>query len=602
MKKIVYILISLIAVAGFLTSCDKDFLETKPLTEFSEVDVWNDPALVETFINQIYWRLDEPFSNGRLKSNIVDEGHYRGNGASKNFNNSLLTVDQIPGWSTPSRYRSWDDIFKTIRYCNIFFANIEKVPFESTLTDGKTLGDRMKGEVHFLRAYLYHELTAVYGGVPIITEPYGLTDDFLIERSSYNDCVDFMVEELDLAASLLPSVNSGDAKGRATKGAALALKARVLLYAASDLYNTTVFQGYSKPELIGYTSGSRNDRWTAAKNAAKAVMDLELYSLYKANPAPTDSVAKNLAELFIAKNTEEDIFIKYFTTNQSQMYGIVTGPNGYHNWGTNAPIQEMVDAYEMKDGSKFDWTNPAHAALPYANREPRFYSTVLYEGSVWKPRPADVQNIDPIGIIQAGKWERWDEASQSKKIYYGVDTRQSTVENWNGSYTGYYLRKGLDPAVDAQYFYATVPWRWMRYAEVLLNYAEACIELGGADLQPGLDALNLVRKRAGMPPRITNDQATAREYVRHERRIELAFEEHRFFDVRRWVIGPQVYKPIKVADITYVMDPVTHITATVPKIVPKNFETWAWLDKAYFFPILRAEMSKNNKLIQNPGY
>jgi len=602
MKKIVYILISLIAVAGFLTSCDKDFLETKPLTEFSEVDVWNDPALVETFINQIYWRLDEPFSNGRLKSNIVDEGHYRGNGASKNFNNSLLTVDQIPGWSTPSRYRSWDDIFKTIRYCNIFFANIDKVPFESTLTDDKTLGDRMKGEVHFLRAYLYHELTAVYGGVPIITEPYGLTDDFLIERSSYNDCVDFMVEELDLAASLLPSVNSGDAKGRATKGAALALKARVLLYAASDLYNTTVFQGYSKPELIGYTSGSRNDRWTAAKNAAKAVMDLGLYSLYKANPAPTDSVAKNLAELFIAKNTEEDIFIKYFTTNQSQMYGIVTGPNGYHNWGTNAPIQEMVDAYEMKDGSKFDWTNPAHAALPYANREPRFYSTVLYEGSVWKPRPADVQNIDPIGIIQAGKWERWDEASQSKKIYYGVDTRQSTVENWNGSYTGYYLRKGLDPAVDAQYFYATVPWRWMRYAEVLLNYAEACIELGGADLQPGLDALNLVRKRAGMPPRITNDQATAREYVRHERRIELAFEEHRFFDVRRWVIGPQVYKPIKVADITYVMDPVTHITATVPKIVPKNFETWAWLDKAYFFPILRAEMSKNNKLIQNPGY
>jgi hypothetical protein len=601
MKKIAYILISLLSVAGLLTSCDKEFLETKPLTEFSEVDVWNDPALVETFINQIYWRLDEPFSNGRLKSNIVDEGHYRGNGASKNFNNSLLTVDQIPGWSTPSRYRSWDDIYKTIRYCNIFFANIDKVPFESTVTDGKTLGDRMKGEVHFLRAFLYHELTAVYGGVPIITEPYGLTDEFLIERSSYSDCVDFMVEELDLAAGLLPATHSGDAKGRATKGAALALKSRVLLYAASDLYNTTVFQGYSNPELIGYTGGSRTDRWTSAKNAAKAVMDLGTYSLYKANPAPTDSVARNLAELFIAKDTEEDIFIKYFTTNQAQMYGIVTGPNGYHNWGTNAPIQEMVDAYEMKDGSKFSWTNPAHAALPYANREPRFYSTILYEGSVWKPRPADVQNIDPVGIIQAGKWERWDEASQSKKIYYGVDTRQSTVENWNGSYTGYYLRKGLDPAVDAQYFYATVPWRWIRYGEILLNYAEACIELGGADLQTGLDALNLVRKRAGMPPRITSDQATAREYVRHERRIEMAFEEQRFFDVRRWVIGPEVYKPIKVADITYKMNP-DKTTATVPTIVPVAFETWKWIDKAYFFPILRAEMSKNSKLIQNPGY
>lgn len=601
MKKIAYILISLISVAGLLTSCDKEFLETKPLTEFSEVDVWNDPALVETFINQIYWRLDEPFSNGRLKSNIVDEGHYRGNGASKNFNNSLLTVDQIPGWSTPSRYRTWDDIYKSIRYCNIFFANIDKVPFESTLTDGKTLGDRMKGEVHFLRAFLYHELTAVYGGVPIITEPYGLTDDFLIARNSYSDCVDFMVEELDLAAGLLPTAHSGDGKGRATKGAALSLKSRVLLYAASDLYNTTVFQGYSNPELIGYTGGSRTDRWTAAKNSAKVVMDLGLYNLYKANPAPTDSVARNLAELFIAKNTDEDIFIKYFTTNQAQMYGIVTGPNGYHNWGTNAPIQEMVDAFEMKDGSKFSWSNPAHASLPYANREPRFYSTVLYEGSVWKPRPADVQNIDPVGIIQAGKWERWDEASQSKKIFYGVDTRQSTVENWNGSYTGYYLRKGVDPAVDAQYFYATVPWRWIRYAEILLNYAEACIELGGADLQTGLDALNLVRKRAGMPPRITSDQAAAREYVRHERRIELAFEEQRFFDVRRWVIGPQVYKPIKVADITYKMNP-DRTTATVPTIMPVAFETWKWLDKAYFFPILRTEMSKNNLLIQNPGY
>lgn len=601
MRKI-YILITLFAVVGFLSSCDKDFLETKPLTEFSEVDVWNDPALVETFINQIYWRLDEPFSNGRLKSNIVDEGHYRGNGASKNFNNCLLTVDQIPGWSTPSRYRSWNDIYKTIRYCNIFFANIEKVPFETTLTDGKTLGDRMKGEVHFLRAYLYHELTAVYGGVPIITKPYGLSDDFLIERSSYSDCVDFMVSELDLAASLLPETHSGDAKGRATKGAALALKARVLLYAASDLYNTTVFPGYSNPELIGYTGGSRTERWTAAKNAAKAVIDLGLYSLYKAEPAPSDSVAQNLAELFIAQNTEEDIFIKYFTTNQRQMYGIVTGPNGYHNWGTNAPIQEMVDAYEMKDGSKFDWNNPAHASLPYANREPRFYATVLYEGAVWKPRPADVQNVDPIGIIQVGKWERWDEETQSVKIHYGVDTRQSTVENWNGSYTGYYLRKGLDPAVDAQYFYATVPWRWMRYAEVLLNYAEACIELGGADLQTGLDALNLVRKRAGMPPRVTDDQAEAREFVRHERRLELAFEEHRFFDVRRWVIGPEVYKPIKVADVTYKMDPVTKVTATVPTIFPKDFETWSWNDKAYFFPILRDEMSKNSKLIQNPGY
>lgn len=598
MRNKIYILSIFLFAAAIMASCSKDFLETKPLTEFSEVDVWNDPALVETFINNIYWRLDEPATNGRLKSNIVDEAHYRGNGASKNFNNGLLTVDQIPGWSTPSRYRSWDELYKSIRYCNIFFANIDKVPFETNLVDGKTMKDRTMGEVHFLRAYLYHLLTAVYGGVPIITEPYGLTDEFKIARSSYEESVNFIVEELDLAAGLLPAVHSGDNKGRATKGAAMALKARVLLYAASDLYNTTVFPGFSKPELIGYVGGDRQARWRAARDAAKAVIDLNQYSLYKAIPSPTDSVAKNLAELFIAKNTEEDIFVKYFSTNQAQMMGIVQGPNGYHNWGTNAPLGDIVDDYEMKDGTKFDWTNPAHKAAPYTNREPRFYASILYEGAYWKPRPADVQGIDPIGIIRVGKWEVWDAATSAKKIVYGVDTRQSTIENWNGGYPGYYLRKFLDPAVDAQYFYATVTWRWMRYAEVLLNYAEACIELGEED--PARNALNQIRTRAGMPP-ITETGAALRDRYRHERRIELAFEEQRFFDVRRWVIGPQAYHPVHSIDVTYKLLP-DNSTSTIPTYEPKVFETWKWVDKAYFFPILRDEMNKNDLLVQNPGY
>lgn len=581
-----------------MTGCSKDFLDTKPLTEFSDVDVWKDPALVETFINQIYWRLDEPASNGRLKSNIVDEAHYRGNGASLNFNKSLLTVDQIPGWSTPSRYRAWNDIYKTIRYCNLFFANVDKVPFDNTIVDGKSQKDRMMGEVYFLRAYLYHELTSVYGGVPIIKNAYTLTDEFNIARNTYEECVSFMVEDLDLAGGLLPTVQSGNNKGRATKGAAMALKSRVLLYAASDLYNTTVFPGYDHPELIGYVGGSRTARWTAAKNAAKDVMDLGIYSLFKATPAPGDSVAKNLADLFIAKDTEEDIFIKYFTSNQQQLLGLVSGPNGWHNWGTNAPLSDMVDDYEMKDGTKFSWTNPEHAAAPYKNREPRFYASILYEGAVWKKRPADVERIDPVGVIQVGTWQKWDAASGTMKLSYGLDTRKSVIEDWNGGYPGYYLRKFQDPAVDAQYFYQTVPWRWIRYGEVLLNYAEACIELGQDD--EAKLYLNQIRKRAGMPP-ITETGAALKQRYRHERRIELAFEEQRFFDVRRWVIGPQAYHPVKYVEVIYKMNP-DHTTATVPTITPKTLETWVWQDKAYFFPILRDEMNKNNLLIQNPGY
>ena len=141
-------------------------------------------------------------------------------------------------------------------------------------------------------------LTNLFGGVPIITKTYELDDDFSAPRNTYAECIKFIADECDLAASLLPLNYTGDRIGRATKGAALALKARILLYAASDLHNTTVFPGYSNPELIGYTDANRTARWQAAKDAAKAVMDLGIYSLFRPNPAPTDSVAQNFVDLF----------------------------------------------------------------------------------------------------------------------------------------------------------------------------------------------------------------------------------------------------------------------------------------------------------------
>jgi hypothetical protein len=598
MKVKIYKFIMLLFGVLFLASCDKDFLETTPSTEFSETSVWSDPPLVETFINNIYWRRDEPFSPGRLKANLVDEGHYRGNAPSLNFNKCLLTADQIPGLSTPSRYLTWNDIYKSIRFCNIFFEKIDGVPFDNTVTDGKTLKDRMTGEVHFLRAYNYFLLTRMYGGVPLITKAYELTDDFLIARNSYAECVDFMVAECDTAISMLPLTHSGDNKGRATMGAAMTLKSRILLYAASDLFNTTVFTGYSNPEYIGYTDANRTARWQKAKDAAKAVIDLGAYSLYKAIPLPGDSVAKNINEMFLAKNTVEDIFVKYFTTNSTQQIALVSGPNGWHNWGTNAPLGDFVDDIEMKDGTRFSWTNPVHATSPYKNRDPRFYANILYEGAKWKPRTADVAPTDPQGIVQVGRWEKWDAVNNKTVITYGLDTRQSPIENWNGGYPGYYLRKYQDPAVDAQYFYQTVPWRYFRYGEIILNYAEACIELG-QDAEARL-YINMIRRRAGMPD-ITESGTALRDRYRHERKIELMFEDHRIWDVRRWVIGPQAYRLTHVIDVVYKLLP-DKTTSTVPTYTSKNFETYAWINKAYFFPILRDEMNKNSMLVQNPGY
>jgi hypothetical protein len=596
MKHIFKLLMVLVVLTA--AGCKKDFLETQPSSEFSEDAVWSDPALAETFLNQIYFRLDEPLTVGRMKANMVDEAHYRGNAASFNFNNSLITQDDIPGWTNQSRFRSWADVYKSIRYCNIFFKKVAEIPENAGLVDGKTLKQRMTGEAHFLRAYLYFNLNSVYGGVPLITDVYELDGDFQVARNTFAETVDFIVKDLDEAAKLLPKENSGNNKGRATLGAALALKARVLLYAASDLYNTPVFSGYAKPELIGYTDGDRSARWKAAKDAAKAVIDLGSYRLYKAVPAATDSVAQNFAEITLTNYTEEDIFVKFFTTAMVQNFGLYSAPNGYHGWGTNAPIAELVDDFEMADGTKFDWSNPASAAEPYKNREPRFYATILYNEASWRARPDDVKGLDPLNKVQTGIWQRWNSTTNAMTEVHGVDTRKSTVEDWNGAYTGYYVRKYMDPNVEPLFVKQSLTWRFIRYAEILLDYAEACIELG-QDEEARM-YINQVRTRAGLPG-LTESGAALRTRYRNERRIELVFEDHRFYDVRRWVIGPDAYKPIHVAKSVYKLN-ADRTTATRPTVTHEAFEKHAWINKAYFLPILRDEMSKNPLLLQNPGY
>jgi len=585
-----------------LTSCNTDILELEPLDAYSDAAVWRDPILAETVLNGIYATMETTPNNKYCIGNLVDELHRRDGASQVNFNNSKLTPDQIPGWTDMF---TWQNQYQFIRRCNKFIENVDKLPDDGTLIDGVTKKDRMTGEAHFLRAYYYMNLTGLFGGVPLITKTYKLDEDFFAPRNTYEECIDFIVDECDLAAGLLPLVQSGDNKGRATKGAALALKSRVLLWAASDLHNTTVFPSYTNPELIGYTdkSGSaRTARWQAAKDAAKAVIDLELYSLFRANPAPGDSVAQNIVDYFLSKGNEEDILIRYFTP---ESFGInvswmnLSGPNGYHCRGSNCPTDNLVRDYERKDGTRFDWNNPVHAAAPYAYRDPRFYATIFYEGAGWRIRAAGEFPFDPIGVIQVGRWEKWNSQTNAMVEQWGLDTRKGPNSPFEGGYMGYYIRKYFDPAVDAQFYVPDVPWRYFRYAEILLNYAEACIELG-QDAE-ARTYLNMVRKRAGMPD-VTESGTALRDRCRNERRIELAVEDHRFFDVRRWLIGPQAYIAAYKVDVVYKMDPVTHVTATVPTITPLVHNKYAWIDKAYFLPIFRSEMNRNPSLIQNPDY
>ena len=284
-------------------------------------------------------------------------------------------------------------------------------------------------------------------------------------------------------------------------------------------------------------------------------------------------------------------------------------PNGYNGHGSTTPIGEMVDDYQMSDGTPFDWNNPAHSANPYANREPRFYSSILYEGAQWRTRPADVQGIDPFGLLQVGRVA--DAAGNT--LSGGLDSRDGAINTSNAGTTGYYLRKAVDITLDPTFGspLQNVPFRHLRYGEVLLNYAEACTELG--EESEARTYINMIRKRAGLPDLDGSVSGNAlREACRHERRVELAFEDIRFWDVRRWLIGAQkLTRTMHRADVKYVVNGAVSAyrkpdgTTWGPAIVTSEengVDVRVFNNEDYFFPIMRTEINKNPKLIQNPGY
>ncbi|HEY6082874.1 MAG TPA: RagB/SusD family nutrient uptake outer membrane protein, partial [Chitinophagaceae bacterium] len=437
MKKLINISIAFLFIVA-AASCNKDFLNKKSLTEFSSSDEWGDPALAATFINGIYNAVP---SGVAMDAGSVDESRSRDQ-SGFNVNNMLITPDD-------GEWGGWSGYYRDIRNCNVALGNLVKSQFDTTRIDGVALKDRMMGEVHFLRAYFYFRLTCYYGGVPIITKVYGLNDDFKIMRSSYADCIKFIVSDLDSAANLLPVVESGDNDGRVTKGAALALKSRVLLYAASDLHNPqkngSLTAGFSHPELLGYTDGDPNARWQAAKDAAKAVIDMGIYSLYKPDPASADEATQNYGDLFTSTKSVEDIFVRYSSASAGQgFYGWVIAPNGWYGNGGVGAINELVEAYEMADGSKFSNSIPAEAAEPYKNRDPRFYASVLFEGNKYRQRPPDLTKYDPVGVGQFGTWEKWDNSTNQMYKVYGLDTRNSIANSWNGNECGATMLKYLN--------------------------------------------------------------------------------------------------------------------------------------------------------------
>ncbi|MEA1786414.1 RagB/SusD family nutrient uptake outer membrane protein [Arenibacter sp. GZD96] len=613
----------LIAVA--LTACNDDFLNTKPLDSISSEATWADGALSEAFLFNVYASLGKGGFEEQGLSAITDEAMFTHSG--RNIDPFMEGTETPGAVAWMSETYAWDNMFAAIRKANIA---IEQLP-EASFTD-TVLKERLLGEAHFLRAYYYHQLLRFYGGAPIIDRSFNLGEDLSVARNTFAENVDFIVSDLDQAAALLQGKEF--TPGRATQLAALALKSRVLLYAASDLRDgptasatSSVLGSYSNLELIAYPSGDRTARWIAAKNAAQAALDLGTgYKLNLGAPVSAEEGKANYLSIamgggsavgdaaarseLIFERTHTALFVPDTEWPLGGVHnGINNGPNGYHNWAGNTPIQQLVDDYEMMDGSKFDWNNPAHAADPYANRDPRFYMTILYDGADWKPRPDDVVSFDQVDQVQTGTYD-----NGSGGTVPGVDTRSSPIEDWNGSRSGYYVRKYIDadPSMtDNQSNTQVVPWPFIRYTEVVLNFIEAAIETG--DEAAARDWLNKIRFRAGMPA-VTESGTALRDRYRNERRIEMAYEEQRYHDARRWMIPAEtVGRGIKVINVRGTLKP--GATPHSPYRHDKNVynytysvvdntdnETRVWNDKMYYRPISRDEINRNDLLIQNPGY
>ena len=575
--------LSLLILGAMLVGCSKDFLDRRPLTEISELDVWTDPNLARAFVSKMYEDMDHGFAEVMISS-LTDESRFiHDYNTSRVLQGNIGPDEHGAAWN----FANWGKFYTVIRNTNMFLENVESVPFRSD--EDK---NQLTGEVYFHRAYNHFCLWRMYGGVPIITQTFGLDDNEAIQsisRNTYEETVNFIIEDIDRAVGLL---SDDTPRGLANKSAARALKSRVLLYAASDLYN----KAGNANALVGYTGGNQQARWTAAKDAAWDIIDGGRFALYQ----PGESATENYANIFLDKGNSEVIFSKLFHRELlGTAHDLYNGPNGYNNWGGNVPLQNMVDVYQMEDGSAFSWSNAVHKAAPYENRDPRFYATILYNGAPWKKRGDNGIGLDPVGVIQTAQYEYWDGSAVQTR--WGLDTRNSPIENWNGTYSGYYLRKFMDITLNAQFFRGDQDWIFFRYGEILLNYVEACIELGQE--AEAKKYLKMIRGRAGMPEADVDaaSEDALRELYRYERRVELAYEGHRFFDARRWMTAEVDFDvPARGIEIYGKLQPDRE--TLVYEYTPVNIQDRAFPIKMYFMPVPINEIRINGKLEQNPEY
>lgn len=555
-----YVFVSMAVGSAFtLCSCN-DFLDREEDSFIDKTATFDSYNRTKQYLTYAYSLLPEGlnrFSGDALLGAATDDACFAIESSNiQQFNNGSWNALSNPD-------NVWNRYFAGIAKCCTLLENsnhinldisrldpAKRVEYENNLKDIRM----WRAEAHFLRAYFNFELLKRYGPIPIIKSTLDINKDYSdTPRPTMKEVVEFIANDCDMAADsleLTPWRNMNDAFGRATKGAALALKSRLLLYAASPLY-------VDFGDIDEANKPSDATLWKAAADAAKAVIDLNQYALAPAY----DDLFKNDFQ------NKEYIFVRRYPSNSD--FEKSNFPVSYGGKGGTNPSQNLIDDYEMLDGTAFDWSDPVKAAHPFENRDERLLATVLMNGVLFKGKR--------IATYPGGA---------------------DAMPNPNATKTGYYLRKFLNENVNIQTGGGSdghvVPL--FRLAEIYLNYAEALNEYDPTN--PDIAVyLNKIRERVSLPDvpsGLTQEQM--RTLIHHERRVELAFEEHRFWDVRRWKVASSTLgAPVKGVKIT--QDDAGNFTYSPVQVEQRVFQP-----KMYWYPIPQSEVLKLHHWEQNKGW
>jgi len=578
----IYKIILSITILLMLSGCENFFdLDKEPLNMISSSAVFKDEILVEAYIAQIYHAI--PWHQGALDTPanwILIEGM----GAEARC---------YAYWQTPASFPLevideegsgaidyWP--YQNIRYANEFIIGMQESEFDAEFIEQRV------AEVRFLRAYMYFQMAIRFGGVPILTIPQDVNapaEELNVPRNSEKEVYDFIASEMD---AIIPILLEDSDDGRVDMYTAYALKSQAMMFAAS----VAEFDGSQQLNgLLGIPAGQANAYWQASYDASEAIILSGKYSLYNKNPGDP---AENFAQLFVDEANTEKIFVEVYdpAMGKGQSWNVGAVPFEFRQtWGSNfCPFINLIDEFEYRDGTPgaldpalVDAVHLFDIDSVFRNRDPRFVATFFFPESDWQGGKVHFHKRTVVGI----------DTLTSGTV--GPDNWPASAANRNTVNTGFLVRKRMDESeIGPIRETSDEDYMIYRYGEILLNHAEAAFYLGFTG--EALDMVNMIRERAGMPLL----GAITEEAIRHERTVELAFEENRYWDLRRWRIAEEKINGLRTKGLEFTY----YFNEDKYDFMYKNGDpsSRTFQERHYYLPLGVTRVADNPELVENPGY